>query len=316
MSAVQLVTPITSQLAVVNAIQAAVTAGTDWVVNGTGTSTAGFKWLEVKPASGSSLYSDYRILFVERVNTTTNKISLGGISSASIFAGTAYACACFAPDGGACTFTPANIETANPVYVGTKFWNSAGAGGSIYWAGIAVQSTAIWLYTGDGAMWVTNRQTATTHNLVAMGHIFYSSTSGTAYNSAGTEVGIPGIYARVNTGSTSMAIGLYGFSNTNIIQWYYSASTPLYYPKRDFSSSPTLIVGNGKYEAGNGAAFSPPFIYLATQGTLALRGVFLCDYLKTRTTIQNSAAATIGYTFYPDDTASGLNLSALCFMSS
>jgi hypothetical protein len=73
MTAAQLVTPTSSQLATVNAIQASVTASANWSVNATGTSTAGYKWVEIKPSNTSSLYKDYRVLIVERVNTSTNK---------------------------------------------------------------------------------------------------------------------------------------------------------------------------------------------------------------------------------------------------
>jgi len=73
MGAAQLVTPTSSQLAAVNAIQAAVTASTYWTVNSTGTTTAGYKYVEARLTNTSSVYKDYRILFVERVNSATGK---------------------------------------------------------------------------------------------------------------------------------------------------------------------------------------------------------------------------------------------------
>ena len=64
MGAVQLVSTTTSQLATLNSIQAAFVASTYWEQETTGTSTAGYKYIVVRPkAALGSIYADFRIFF-------------------------------------------------------------------------------------------------------------------------------------------------------------------------------------------------------------------------------------------------------------
>jgi len=317
MTAAQLVTPTTSSLSVINAIQTAVTACPDWTVNSTGTSTTGYKWLEVKPTNAASAYSEYRILFVERVNTATNKLPYNGVSAATIFNSASYCVAYLCPDGGAswCTFTPANIETANPVWVGTKYTSSAGAGGSTMWAGIGLACTALWLYTGDGVMYLISRQSPTSHSIAAFGNTHWAADTSRAYNGAGTEIGVPGMYLRNSIGSATMAAS---FSSTNhtFLHWYYNAATPLYYAKKEYSASlATTLFTTGAYEPTLGSASFYPFTVTSLLlGPSTLRGVYTVPNMKTRTTIQ-TGGLTIGFTFYPDDAASGASLSCFAFVN-
>lgn len=327
MGAAQLVTPTTSQLSVINAIQVAVTACPDWTVNATGLTSLNYKWVEVKPANAQSVYANYRILFVERVNNAVGKVSYGGVNGATIFNSTSYVVALFAPDGGACTFTPSNIEVSSAeVYVGTKFKSTAAVGGSTVWAGIGLACTALWLYTCDGAMWVTSRQTATSHSLTALGNVLYTSGStDIAYNSVGTEVGVPSLYLRNGLSAATAISQLLAATSSNSVAYYWkytSAVNPYYTPAIATPTSMTQqftgLTLTAFYGAGSdGASFlpigampavgSPPWIF---------RGVYAVGNMKTRTTLQTgSPAATVGFTWFPDDTASTGTIPTLAFMN-
>ena len=318
MTAAQLVTPTTSQLATVNAIQAAVTASTNWTVNATGTSTAGFKWLELKPSNVNSLYKDYRILVVERVNNGTNKSfptnDGGSVNSANFVYFT------FAPDGGAAhvTFTAANIETSSDVYVGSRYKN----GTSTLWHTIPMPCTAVWLYLCDGAFWLIDRVTGSSHTLLGLGHIIVW-TGFTDYNTAGTEVGVPAF--RKQAGITSQTSMTWLQSSHSNGAWYGSGTSA-----RTLAQGYQQIIraypsdSNATYNAflsqNSTMTFYPISIYYyvtavgPVQSVCVWRGGYLGMGQKTRTTIQSNAV-TAGYTFYPDDAASGTNLATLCFLN-
>ena len=226
MTAAQLITPTTSGLSTINAMQTAVAATTNWSVTTSGTTTAGYKYFEAAPV-GSTLYSEYRILFVERINTSTNKTTVDGQTPWNL---ATYVLIRFVPDGGrtGVTFTPANIETANDCYVGSNYKS----GTNTVWHSIASPWTATWLYTCDGAMWIINRSSATSHNILGFGHVFVP-VGGSLYdnNGAGTEVGVPGFVTRRALGAVTMAGNfITGTSSSGAVGfWYYpgtSARTP------------------------------------------------------------------------------------------
>jgi len=316
MSAAQLITPTNSQLAVVNAIQSAVTSSTNWTVNATGTSTAGFKWVEIKPANVNSLYSDYRILIVERVNTSTNKTLAAASGDGSAFNGTANVYFTFAPDGGAAhvTFTIANLETANQVYVGTRYRS----GSNTVWATIPMPCTALWLYLCDGALWIVDRVGATSHFLLALGHIA-AAAGYSDFNTAGTEVGLSGIRKSASLNSSTMmtqAVATQYLANwfgsgtgARTLQALQGSPGGRIYPQ-DFSS-----VTNYFYSAGGATTMVfPPLAVYATANPVIFRGVYLGLGQKTRTTIQSNSS-TVGYTFYPDDAQQGTSLATLAFLN-
>jgi len=333
MTAAQLVSPTSSQLATVNAIQAAVTASTHWSVNSTGTTTGGFKYVEVKPSNTASVYKDYRILFVEKVINATNK-NYGG---ANPFNSASQIPIYFAPDGGSswCTFTPANIDSASPPYVGTRYrWGTtssttyqwSGLGGSPAW-------TAIWFYECEGALWLVNRAAATSHAVVAIGACFVPTRSTLVdYNEGGTEIGLPGVWQNTTGWSAGSILGPAFMAGGTPFIWYQTApgtkSTVQGQggPSIRAATLSTNAAGlNGFYSAAGGAAMAPNNWYLevstsANAGNSAFvnRGQYFTGNMQTRTTIQNgSPAATIGYTFFPDDSATGSATSsfALAFMN-
>lgn len=329
MTAAQLVTPTTSQLAAVNAIQAAVTASVNWTVNSTGTTTTGYKYVEVKPSNVNSVYKDYRILFVERVNNATSKTYAG----TAPFNTTTNVLVYFAPDGGSSwsTFTPANIETANPPYVGTRYrWGTTSAS-TYVWASIPSTWTAIWLYECDGAMWIINRASSTSHFLCAIGSVFVPARSTlTDFNEAGTEVGLPGLWQNTSTFAAASITGPSTLGGTPPYMWYQTAPgtkstvqgtvTPA---ARGAQMSFNTASSQSYYSSAGGAVMLPINTYLevstaANPGNTAYahRGVYLTAGLQTRTTIQTgSPASTIGYTFFPDDIAVGASSFALAFMN-
>jgi hypothetical protein len=320
MSAAQLISPTTSQLAVVNAIQTVVAASSNWAVNATGTTTAGFKWLEIKPANVSSLYKDYRILIVERVNTSTNKLLPTG--DGGTWNGTSFVYMTFAPDGGAAhvTFTIANIETSSDVYVGSRYKS----GTSSVWHTIPMPCTALWTYLADGAFWIVDRVTSTNHTLLGLGHVnVFIGVSD--WNTAGTEMGIAGF--RKMGGLTSTTMITQAFVNTTETGgcWYIAAagtgartfnqnggvSHTAYY------ANPGTI--NNLYLGGSSMQFLPVTSYktggISTLSSpTTLRGIYFSYNMKTRTTI-TSSGSTAGFTFYPDDTTFGVSLACLCFLN-
>lgn len=320
MTAAQLVTPISSQLAAVNAIQAAVTASVNWTVNATGTSSAGYKWIEIKPSNVNSLYKDYRIFICERVNYSTGRIAFAGNNTGTSFGLTSNIYIYFAPDGGASgvTFTPANIETASSIYVGTKYYISTGT--SHPWHAIASSWTAIWLYECDGAIWIINRAGGTSHQILLLGNICVpAKASQKDFNTSGTEIGVPGALNKTAIASASLS----GVFNTSNFYYFYdnNGATPKGCSTTTFSSTSATATVTGPningtqvaaqyYEPINAQAgvFQPINFYglgsvSATSSPLLLRGVYWTANLKTRTTLQTgSPATTIGYTWYPDDT--------------
>ena len=327
MTPAQLVTPTSSQLSVVNAIQSAITACPDWTVNSTGTTSTGYKYVEAKPANPASIYSEYRILFIERVNaSTTNRQGVGGSGGASIFNGTSNICVLFVPDGGApwCTFTPANIEVTTlgqNVYMGTKFNSNGTSTGIQTFVGINLVCTALWLYTADGVMHIVSRQSPTSHSVTAFGNVFLTARpSLKAFNSSGVETGLPSMYIRNALANADMAVNFYG---TSINTWMYvwsAAAISNYYGYTQVTASPvidTTVVG--RYEAtGSTIGLAPLLLNLNTLGSMTvLRGVYIADNLKTRTTLKDTTGTlTIGYTFFPADTLSGNGYGNFCYMNS
>lgn len=320
MTSAQLVTPTNSQLAALNAIQAMIASSTYWTVNATGTVAAtGYKWIEVKPTNQNSIYKDYRVVFYQRVNSSTNK---DYYTSGSPFNSTAYLPVLFCPDGGAnyCTFTPDNAETGNPVYVGTKY--KAVSTTFTLWDGIGNAAwTAFWMYECDGAMWIWGRTSAVSYVLHAFGNLCAAANPNMVdYNSAAVEVGLPCLFTR--EGITAGQLTSIGSTANSFMFWRDIAGTK--YNQRFQSANSFETGGAGalinnapavaNYKSanwqsifGSGAQTSPEtFTPLVT-----LRGVFWGSWYATRTTIQKNGV-TIGYSLYPDDsavaTASQLNL--------
>jgi hypothetical protein len=331
MTSAQLVTPTTSGLSAINSLQAAVTSSTTWSVTATGTTTAGYKYFECAPV-GSNLYSEYRILFVERINTSTNKTAVDGQSP---FNSSSFILMRFVPDGGRAgvTFTPANIETANDAYVGTNYKD----GTNQVWHAFPSPWTAFWLYTGDGVMWIIDRQAATTHNIAAFGHVYVPSATCEERNGANSECGVPcfltrrGMSSGTVTGTATSALisGTNGTGRAGFWRWTGVATRSLVY-----SSGSTRPGGTGPLETDNaerhyaatsGGAIFQPFAWAsdASGGSYAtffspylMRGVFVSQNMKTRTTIQSgSPATTIGFTWFPDDSLLSAVNRVLAFMN-
>lgn len=319
MSAAQLITPTSSQLAVVNAIQSAVTASTNWAVHTTGTSTAGYKYVVIKPNDVNSLYKDYRIMIVERVNASTNKVFTSASGDGSAWNSTANVYFQLVPDGGAAhvTFTIANLETSSDVWVGTRYKS----GTSSIWATIPVPCTALWLYLCDGGFWIVDRAAATSHFLLALGHVM-TFTGLSDFNTGGTEVGLAGIRKSASLTSQSMFNQL-SVTAQGITVWSGSGTanrtttsgtaggTGRVFPN-DNSASANYFLGR------NSTMSFPPVSYWTSDGTnmqtVVFRGLYLGLGQKTRTTIQSNGQ-TVGYTFYPDDAASGTALATLAFLN-
>jgi hypothetical protein len=328
MSAAQIISPTTSQVALVNALQASVVASTNWVVNATGTSTAGFKYVEIKPANTQSLYKDYRILIVERVNTATNKTL--STSDGGSFNSTGFVYLLFSPDGGSAHVTPtfSNIETSSDVYVGSRYKS----GTSSVWLTLPVPCTATWLYLCDGALWIVDRVGAASHTLLGVGQV-QTLTGFTDYNTGGAEVGVPTFFTRAGLTSATMITQV---MNTGAQAfWHGSGSTSRTFVTLTGGSNARLF-GTDSNASSNyflsskalpatGANISamsfPPVAYWYNwsagsggQSVVVLRGVHFGFGQKTRTTIQ-SDGTTVGFTFYPDDAASGSALATLCFLN-
>lgn len=331
MTSAQLVTPTTSGLAAINALQAAVTSSTTWSVTTTGTTTAGYKYVECAPV-GSTLYSEYRILFVERINTSTNKSVPDGQAP---FNSSSFILMRFVPDGGrtGVTFTPANIETANDCYVGSNYRD----GTNQVWHAFPSPWTAFWIYTGDGVMWIIDRQAATTHNVAAFGHVYVPSANCEERNGANAECGVPcfltrrGITSGTVTGSTTSSFIL-STNNTGAAgfwRWTGVATRSLVRssgsPRNGQIGPMETDTNERNYAVSSGGAIFQPFLWSsdASGGSYAtffspylMRGVFISQNMKTRTTIQTgSPAATIGFTWYPDDSVQGITNRVLAFMN-
>lgn len=326
MTAAQLVTPTSSQLAAVNAIQAMITSSTYWTVNSTGTTTAGYKYVEARLTNTSSVYKDYRVLFVERVNTSTNKNYFG----TNPFNTTNNVMVYFAPDGGSswCTFTPANIETANNVYVGTRYRPGTT---TWQWMNLPGPWTAFWMYECDGQMWISNRTGATSYYLTSVGASYISARpTHVDYNEANTEVGLPGMYQRTAAMSTTVVLNnALLASSANVLFWYNSTGTtkvPVLSssPAHAFESTPNnQNQTNAVYSTtSNSAVFKPIMMYTSTgvaadSSNFLVRGAFWGANMQTRTTVKDASGVnTLGYSWYPDDIATPTtNNTNLMFMN-
>lgn len=324
MTSAQLVSPTTSQLAAINAIQAMITSSTYWTVSNTGTTTAGYKYVEARPTNTSSIYKDYRVLFVERINTTTNKAIMGSL----VYSATNIMCT-FAPDGGSswCTFTPANIETANHVYSGTRYKYVTGTS----WSWLTIQSpyTAFWMYECDGQMWISHRSAATSYYIWSFGASYISPrATHVDYNEAGTEVGIPGMYQKTAafSSATSMATGLFP-ANSFLSFWYNSSGTTktMSYSSSPFGSADSTPGTNQApafYNTTSATAIFKPITLTTNTGTAAdssnllCRGTFWSANMATRTTVKDAAGTTtLGYSWYPDDAALASSNNDLMFIN-
>lgn len=337
MGAVQLIPSTTSQLAAINAIQAAITASSHWTVSATGTTTTGYKYVEAAPV-GSTLYSEYRVLFVERINSNTNKSVPDGYYQTP-FNSASYILMRFVPDGGRAgvTFTPANIETGTESYVGTNYKD----GSTQVWHAFISPWTAMWLYTCDGAMWLIDRQAQTTHNLVAFGHIYVPSGNCEERNGSNVECGVPcyfsrrGITSGTLTGGTSTSSLIANTNNTGsggFWRWTGVATRSLVTsalgnPRNGLSGPPDTSsdTEERQYASTSGGAIFEPFnwnpvasggSHATTFGPYLMRGVYVTQNMKTRTTIQTGTpATTIGFTWYPDDAAQGTGLRPIAFVN-
>lgn len=320
MGAVQLVSTTTSQLATLNSIQAAFVASTYWEQESTGTSTAGYKYIVVRPKTAlGSIYADFRIFFCERVNFATNRTVIDGTAA---FNTTTSVMAYFCPDGGALTFTAANIETGD-IWPGTNYKNAAGT--STVWHTVAVACTALWLYEGNGVMWLVSRQTPTSHAVLGLGNVINMSNSARVdYNAASVEIGLPSfISVKALTNAISSSQNYFTNAVTRSQGWWTKTSGVAV---RVFRTPYTTLTWSGvassgwnssasMYDATSGtAAFIPATMNGANSDTslVSLRGVYYVSGMKTRTTIQN-VGSTIGYTFFPDDTLASY---CLAFMNS
>lgn len=312
MGAVQLVSTTTSQLSTLNSIQAAFIASTYWEQETTGTSSAGYKYIVVRPkVSLGSIYKDYRIFFCERVNFSTNRVIGDGTAVASRFNTTTNVMAYFCPDGGALTFTAANIETGD-IWPGTNYKNVGNT--ATIWHSVAVTCTAVWLYEGDGVCWLVSRQSASSHSLMGLGNIMYiakntlidyGSTSPT------TEIGCAAFYTGVAFTNTVLVNQLMNSTSKSHGFWYKPTGVAT---RTCQAMNGTNIAGTGSsytnglitttaYDASNTTFFQPVLVYALNNtvvGATALRGVYYAGFFKTRTTIQNGGS-TIGYTWFADD---------------
>lgn len=324
MTSVQLVTPTNSALAGINALQAMFNSSLHWMVNSTGTTSTGYKYIEVKPSNLTSVYKDYRVLFVERINTGTNKSTDGLQSPFNI---STCIMAYFAPDGGSSwsTFTPANIDTANPPYVGTRYRNGTTAATTYRWMTIAGLWTAFWMYECEGAMWIVRRESSTSHQILGVGSLFVSPNSTVVdYNEAGVEVGLPSMY-QVRTTLTSTGIAdMFNLTTPVGISRLWWQTAPGTKSLATFTTMTTnLNTSSSPATWWNGTANTAgfePILLGATSTTpsttLVVRGVYVAMGHQTRTTFQaGSPLATIGYTWLPDDSASASTGFNLCFIN-
>ena len=311
MSAVQLVSTTTSQLATLNSIQAAFVASTYWEQETTGTSSLGYKYIVVRPkAALGSIYADFRVFLCERVNFATNRT----IADATLgFNTTTAVMAYFCPDGGALTFTAANIETGD-IWPGTNYKN----GTATMWHSVALPCTALWLYEGNGIFWLASRQTATSHSLLAIGNIMQMANS--AYidnNSASVEIGVPSYYSSKALANTVSSGGAFFGNVASRSNSYWTKTSGV--AARVFRSPVTAYTGAVTSWQANASApaydtvsstatFMPICLYgVSTPSLTALRGVYASGPFKTRTTIQ-TAGSTIGFTFMPDDATASYSL--------
>lgn len=322
MGAVQLVTTTTSQLSTLNSIQAAFTASTYWEQESTGTSSLGYKYIVVRPkAALSSIYRDYRIFICERVNYTTGRIIGDGTAVASRFNTTTAVMCYFCPDGGALTFTAANIESGD-IWPGTAYKS----GTNTVWHPIVMPSTALWLYEADGVVWMVSRSSATSHTLMALGNVMYiAKDTYIDYNSSSVETGCASFYyASGFTNSTALPGQMFSISVKSNAFWYKPTGVATR-TLQAMNGTSIANTGNGvvssllattTYDATATATFTPVLSYgfnNVLAGAVAFRGLYWAGFFKTRTTVQKSGT-TIGYTWFPDDTSQTLH--GIAFMNS
>jgi hypothetical protein len=319
MGGVQLVTPTTDQLSAVNAIQAAITASANWRVVSTGTTASGKKYVEAAPLV-TSAYKDMRVLFLQSA-TSNNGKSFYGADSTLVN----KLCYMICPDGGAsyCTFTPSRLEAGSapyaPVYAGTKY----APGSTDAWASIDSPYTAFWLYECDGAMWLIHRLSASNHSLHGIGQVFnHPRTDWQDFNEQGTEIGLMGIYSTrgATTALFSSTTGLFStsFGNRALVFFTRTNSTATATVRNAGNGVTPAVawsVTNAAYEAALGTASFMPIACGGNTsiGGVVLRGFYVCASFQTRTTIKNATGTSnIGFSFYPDDSASGY---AGCWMN-
>jgi len=309
MSAAGLVTPTTSQLSAVNTIQTLITNSSNWRVVSTGTTASGKKYVEAAPLIGS-LYKDMRVLFLEMAINNNGKTFYDNSTTL-----VNKLCYMICPDGGAsyCTFTPSRLEAASapyaPVYVGSKYATDV-------WSSIDSPYTAIWMYECDGAMWLVNRNAATSHSLHAIGQVFnHPRTDWQDWNEAGTELGLMGVYSVRGLTATSLAgaTTLFNSSTSNRgLVFFTRTSAAAAATIRNVNNGQTpdaaWIVQNASYNSTLGTALFMPVAAVGSNniGAVVMRGFYLIGTFQTRTTIKDSTGATtLGYTFYPDDINAG-----------
>jgi hypothetical protein len=301
-SAAQIVTPTTSALSTINAIQSCVAASSSWTVASTGTISTGAKFLEIKPSNTSSVYAGYRLVFFEKVVSATNKSAAASMSGTITWNSTSAIYYHFCPDGGSGTFTPANCEGANNsyIYVGSSTSYKYNAGGGIYndvWGAITLPATAVWTYLCEGAFWLVNRSAATSHTLVGVGALMAGATAYT--NPGGAAWMQPMSYFRSGITNTTFAPSNMFATNTPLGLW-----SPGY-----TVNSSALTTLSTPAAATYGGVFLPIF----PQNGRVLRGIYNTNNYKTRTTLQDNGS-TVGYVWFPDDAQLGPTLTTLAFM--
>jgi hypothetical protein len=302
-SAAQIVTPTTSALSTINAIQSCVAASSSWTVASTGTISTGAKYVECKPSNTSSVYAGYRIVFFEKVVSATNKSAGASMTGTITWNSTSNIYFHFCPDGGSGTFTPQNAEGAvgSYIYVGSSTSYKYFAGGGVYndiWGAMPLASTAIWTYLCEGAFWLVNRSAATSHTLIGLGALYSQSTAFT--NPSGAPWMQPQSYFRSGIANTTFAPSNMFALNTYRGIWA-TAYTVNSAALTTLSTPATGILGG-------------VFIPILPNAGQVLRGIYNTNNYKTRTTIQDNGV-TVGFVFFPDDAQLGPTLTAIAFMN-
>jgi hypothetical protein len=164
--------------------------------------------------------------------------------------------------------------------------------------------------------WLVSRQSATSHSLLALGNIF--TFAGPTYidygsTSTATEIGCAAFYtARTLPSAVLNASSLWSNSLPKSMAFWYKptgiatrtfqlVSGGINNPAPAASTVTTVTL----YDAVSATAVFVPmsvFTSAVIVGAIGIRGVYWAGFFKTRTTIQVSGS-TIGYTWYPDDTA-------------
>lgn len=305
MSAAQIVTPTTSALSTINAIQAAVAASNSWTVASTGTISTGAKYVECKPSNTSSVYAAYRLVFFEKVVSTTNKTSVT-MSGTITWNSTSNVYFHFCPDGGNGTFTPNNAEGAvgSYIYVGASNTSRYFSNPNYYdiWGAIPLASTAIWTYLCEGAFWLVNRSAATSHQLIGIGAIAAQATAYT--NTSGQAVMQPQSFWK--TGIASAAFTPSVMASTTTYRGYWTPNLAPYFSANNTLTTPISTPGTNTY----GGIFLP----ISIESGRVFRGIYNTNNYKTRTTIQDNGS-TVGFVWYPDDAQLGATLTAIAFMN-